>query len=243
MKKIVIKLVSAVLALSILTACNPADTVNQGLSSEITDTVNQSLSSEGADTVNYGLSSESEQWKLLEAINPQNNPEPASIAGEDDIIIVPMSFTDKIVGRKIKSEVRNVITIPQLQIECMGGCTNHDHVAVIRSYDELKSIYDDDVINLRDDQHYIDFYDAEHFDDNVVIMLISEWGASKHKIDKVTKDGNRMYIYWNNADSSVGDNVLIAAVANCSRSLISVSKKDMEDINDIVVYMDKIRCD
>ena len=229
-KRTIIKLVSAILALSILTACNSADIGNQGLSSE------------SADTVNYGLSSESEQWKLLEAINPPNNPEPTSIAGEDDVIIVPMSFTDKIVGRKIKAEVRNVTTMPDLKIECSNHNEDcYNHIAVIRSYDELKAIYDKDVKNLSDDQHYIDFYDAEHFDDNVVIMLISEWGASKHKIDKVTKSENCMYIYWNNMD--IPKNAMIAPATDCSRSLISVSKKDMEDVNDIVVYMDKSLCD
>lgn len=210
MKKTVFKLVSAVLALSILVSCAPQ---NKG-----------DVSSTSAE----------KEWVLGEAYIPENNPAPVSVDREDAATPTPISFTDKIVGEEMNVETK-IFAIKGLPNEEWNR-----HIAIISSYDELEAIYAQDNNHLNRDEHYISSYNSEHFKDNVIVMLLTHNGSSSftYKIDKVTSLDGRIYIYRNNIDFSkdwgyTDDEVHF-------RTLISVPLKSLENIKDIVVYEDKL---
>ena len=179
-----------------------------------------------------------EEWKLGAAVIPENNPDPVLVNREDAAIPTPISYTDKIVGEQMDVEIKI------LELSSNGNEQWGNHIAVISSHSELQAVYDQEYNQyFNDKDNYVKFYDDIFFKDRVIIMLISRTASSafKYKIDKVTTHNESMYIYWNNADLSK-DELFVAEGADY-RTFISVSKKDMENITDIVVYEDDLYCE
>ena len=209
-KRTIIKLVSAILALTLLASCVPQ---NKG-----------SVSSTSAE----------KEWVLGEAYIPENNPAPVLINREDAATPTPISYTDKIVGEELNVEIRT------LELANTNDEEWTNHIAIIRSYDELEAIHTQDSKYLRDRENYTSFYNSEHFADNVLIMMFfyNHSCSFRYKIDRVTTSEECMYIYRNNVDYSKDWYYL--AEGAYYRTFISVSRKYMENIKAIVVYEDEL---
>ncbi len=145
---------------------------------------------------------------------------------------VPITFVDSVEGEAIDFEEKT--------IDVNSGNDNWDsHIAVIRSCDELKAIYEgEDFFMGIADYDYTKLYTNSFFDDNVLVTLFVFRGSSAYTytIDSVTQKNDRLYISMNNKDYPPGS-VFIADSAYF-RTFITVSKEDMAKITDIVVYQD-----
>ena len=183
------------------------------------------------------VSSLENQWVLGEAVIPENNPEPVSVNREDAATPTPISYTDKIVGEEIEFNEKTIKI----------GTTNKkewdQHIAIVSSRGELQEIYYFDYNDFRDEHLYISFYDDDFFENNVIIMLFCTTGSSAftYKIDKVTTLEGYMYVYLNHIDFH--KHQIYSHDAGYFRTFISISRKDLENIKDIVVYKDELYFD
>lgn len=169
-----------------------------------------------------------EQSSSKEPMIPQDNPPPVTVNRKDAAIPTPISYTDVIKGEPIKFGVTTV----------NAHCSDSKwlkSIAIIRSYDELKAIYEQEVQYFTNQDHYIYFYDQRSFENKVIIMLLIHRGGSEgtYEIDKVTQKDGRMYIHMKNAE--VPDSVYVGTEIANFRSFITISKEDMASVTDIVV--------
>ena len=180
------------------------------------------------------VSSLEKQWVLGEAVIPENNPEPVSVNREDAATPTPISYTDKIVGEEIEFNEKTI------DVHSTNKEEWDHHIAVVGSHNELQSIYDQDYRNFKEENQYINFYDDFFFKENILVVLFRYSGLSafEYKIDKVTVTDGCMYIYLNHIDLHRYGGYM--AVATNFRTFISISRKDLENIKDIVVYMDEV---
>ena len=205
-KQMFFKLVSAILALSILVSCTPKSTVKRG--------------------------SDSAGWyEIAAGVIPENNPDPVDITRKDAHIPTPISYTNKTSSKEIKYEANTLV---------IGGGAKAEwgeHIAVIRSYDELKAVFEEDNEGLNEREYYIDLYTPEYFEDNALIMLfINGAGASSDKctVERITKKRGQLQIYIKKIDRS---NLLVSLNF---RVFISVAKENLDGITNAVVYKEHI---
>lgn len=118
-----------------------------------------------------------------------------------------------------------------------------DHVALIRSYDELAALYQEDTARYDEmyqgftqPEPYIDFekYNADYFKDHALIVLciVKGDGGSDYNIDNVRLNKDQLGISL--SPQSISD--AAAAVMTYYRTLIAVSPDDIREAKDIVVY-------
>ncbi len=118
-----------------------------------------------------------------------------------------------------------------------------DHVALIRSYDELAALYQEDTARYDEmyqgftqPEPYIDFekYNADYFKDHALIVLciVKGNGGSDYNIDNVRLNKDQLGISL--SPQSTSD--FTAAVMTYYRTLIAVSPDDIREAKDIVVY-------
>ena len=186
---------------------------------------------------------------LGKAVIPENNPAPVSVNREDAATPTPISFTEKIVDNKmgINVKIKNLRSTEVYEYR--------QHIAILNSYNELMQIWQKDEkknydlkksnyennsnYHFDENEYYINWYNEEFFDNNALIMLFFTRGSGAYTctVDYVARENDRMYIYVNNADIPKG------AAVTCDmlypRVFISVPKKDMKKIKDIVVYNDE----
>lgn len=141
----------------------------------------------------------------------------------------PIVFTESMQGNDISFQVGT-------SVDLRGGSQPWtSHVAVIRSYSELKTLYDQDENENKKDKgkNYISNYDESFFKDKALIVLFIVKGSlsESHKIDQITKVDNQLYIELKTKNPSKG---LMAP--GDFRTLITVNQSDISGLHDILVY-------
>ena len=117
------------------------------------------------------------------------------------------------------------------------------HIAIVRSYSELKTLYESDQnmnkeMNTEDDRfnfQYMQGYDDKFFEENALIVLFREGssGSETHTIEGLVKQNKMLCIHM---DIQVqGDDTWTCDMADF-RTLIKVKQTDIQDVTDIVVY-------
>ena len=141
----------------------------------------------------------------------------------------PIVFTKAMQGNDISF---NVGTSVDLRGEAQPLTS---HVAVIRSYSELKTLYDqDENANKKDaEKNYISNYDESFFKDNALIVLFIVKGSlsESHKIDQIKKADDQLFIELKTKNPGKG---LMAP--GDFRTLITVKQSDINGLHDILVY-------
>ncbi len=231
MKRIVFKLVSAVLALCILSSCSSMGIGDT--SSVVTGNENQSsiISSESLkeETSSLPVISEKEDSEENPPFIPENNPEPVKANRENAWEPTAVSYTEKMEGTPIDYKAK-ILTGP--------SCRGRDLISVVRSYDEFKKVYEQEPKFYNKGEDYLELYDESSFEDSIMIMFLSTRGSRKRKytIDEVSRKNDRMYIFMNENEISSGG--IGPSVGIHYRAFISISKQDFEGIEDIVVCRD-----
>lgn len=111
------------------------------------------------------------------------------------------------------------------------------HIAVIRTYSELKTLYEEDQNPNKTSQgnNYIEAYDESFFQDNALIVLF--FGRSscsqQHKIDTLVKENGRLCV---GMSTRVENGTYWLTAAGDFRTLIRVNQVDIRDVTDVVVY-------
>lgn len=240
MKKRIYKFAAVILALLLLASCVTRD---------------KSAASSASAVAESSTPTKTERkWVLGKAVIPENNPEPVLVNREDAATPTPISYTDKIVKNKMNLDIKRAENRASRLVE------GRDSIAIINSYQEFSGIWEKDekesydlhksnyekypdTITFDENKYYINWYNEEFFKDNTLVMLFLTYssGSYNYKIEYVAQDNGRMYIYINNSDISKG------TVVTCDmayyRTFISVPKKDMKNIIDIVVYEDELYVD
>lgn len=109
----------------------------------------------------------------------------------------------------------------------------NSHVAVLQTYDELLALYQTDDIYHKDQYNYTQGYDEDFFEDNSLIMVFHEEGSSSNRVSvqNVLRNDNTIFVLLVTEVPSSGG---LADMAY-HRSLISVSKTDLQGVTQILV--------
>lgn len=116
-----------------------------------------------------------------------------------------------------------------------------NHIAVVRSYSELKTLYESDQnmnkeLETEDNRfQYIQGYDDEFFKENALIVLFREGssGFETHTIESLVKQDKTLCIHMRIRGQ--GDDIWTSDMADF-RTLIEIKQADIQDVTDIVVY-------
>lgn len=201
MKKTVFKLVSAVLALILVSSC--------------------ALQGTREKEHNSG------RYELVAGIIPENNPEPVDVNREDAWLPTLISCTKKMSGKEIDIEVKSFEIRAQLSL----NLDLNRHIAVIRSYDQLKALHTQAVNQTNYDQSsYLTHYNEEYFDNNVLIVLCKDTGLDQYVIEKVTKSFGKLQIHLKQTIEASIDG------AGSYHFFISIPKEEFQNVKSAVVF-------
>ena len=153
--------------------------------------------------------------------------------------------------KPVSLDIKSITYVPEMMagtnvtfkvsthVELGGGAQWKAHVVIIRSYAELKKLYEEDQSpnkDIKDSYRYTKAYNESFFKDNALIGLMIQTPsiAQDHKVDQLVKKDGRLCVgmstrvqpadaYW---PAAMGD----------FRTLITVKQADIRDVTDIVVY-------
>ena len=175
------------------------------------------------------LTSTQNEWELGEAYIPKNNPTPILIHSENSATPAKFSYTDNSAGEEMNVDIKNiVISSPRWDI---------DGMAVLKTYDELKSIQALEKLeerpNIKKGNYYTDHYDENFFKQKALVMLLLNGRACEYEIPKVLKRGTQMCVCYRI--------ITVPAIEASAqyRTFIEVSKKDLDKVKTLVIYFEK----
>ena len=174
-------------------------------------------------------------------IIPSDNPSPVTVNREDASTPTLISYTDKMLGEAIKFESQTV--------DVRSNTPWLRHIAIIRSYDELKELWQQEAETLpksappeyAEKYNYVKLYTEEFFEEKAIILMFICRGISspKYLIDSVTQKDGRMYIHIKNEKRpGSASNAISLGVSTNYRTFINISKKELSEVKDIVAYLE-----
>ena len=257
-KRRLLKFTAVIIALLLLVSCAPQGAGS--VSSAMTENENQSpLSSttsepESSDKENTTskqpqkeqtaskpdferpISSDKETSTLSSALEsyvpyvmPENNPPPISIHGANAAIPAKFSYTDFAGGEEMTFGLKKlVVSSPRWDLSGM---------AVIKTYNELKTIQDLEKLSEHHDvnkgDYYTDHYDETFFENKALIMILLNGQAHEYEISKILKNDDQICVYYKIT------RVNQSAYATQYRTFIEVSQKDLNNASKLVIYVEK----
>lgn len=152
-------------------------------------------------------------------IMPPDNPEPVEVNRENAHIPVPISFTSALQdGEAVEYKMTNT--------HYEAGVDSIDrYISIINSYDELVKPFD--VAKGE--------YDEAFFEQNslIALYLIEGKYKARHEVKSVTQKDGQMCIHVKRVWDGMG------YAATHARVFIQISKEDLKNIKNIVVYEEK----
>jgi len=216
---------------------NSSETPGSDISTASTESSSLNPVSSAPQTNSNPATSPETSSSTASSTSPSSNVSTSDTQTSIDLeeLVTPMIYTDTMQGSAVDF-VEKTIDIS------IANDNWTSHIAIIRSYDELKSVYEGEketfpkdlyIYVERDD--YSKMYTEEFFEDKAVVMLFVHRGleVKTYSIDSVTKNDNRLYIHMDNV--ILDDDKQYIQVSADYRTFISVSKEDMSGITDIVV--------
>lgn len=149
----------------------------------------------------------------------------------------PIVFSDALVTGEVLTVETNTI-----DLRGAGNGDYSSHIAVVQTFDELKTLYNSDVEHdaIQKDKQYINNYNADFFKDHSLIVLCMNKSSIslKHTIDRVYLCGQHLYIDMSSLDEK--NTVQLMAGARF-RTFITVKKAEFKDATNIVVYNKSVK--
>ena len=148
-------------------------------------------------------------------------------------LIVPIDYTDFIFGEEVASEATTERIFD-------GNKQWISHIAVVNTLEELEAVFQGEGIEAySENTDYTKRYTNEFFEDKSLILLFVTRDSSYfiYSIEKIYKKDDILIISMNNAKYADGKEFYRSETM--FRSFISVTKSDLEGINNILVC-DKI---
>lgn len=257
-KEIIFKLVSAVLALTLLVSCNSAGA--GPVSSAMTENENNStiISSEASkeetssDIASLDTSSKEDKQNIV-SVKPEKNqtsskddsskkPEKLETSSQKPTSSSVPTINENLLINKpnayIPTEITKVDAIEGDEINFVsedakvygGGNTIWKrHFAVVRSLDEFNELHQLEGYRIYDETKYPNVFSEEFYKNNVLIVLLEYRGAPfSNNVEKITKKDGALYMYIDNTF----DGAAIAA-SSTVRTFITISKEDMKDVETV----------
>lgn len=143
---------------------------------------------------------------------------------------IPTEITrvDSIEGKDVNFETKNINMMDYADYGIWDDC-----FAVVRSLDELKALYQTEKADPQVSNQYQTMFLEKFFEDNILIVLFDEMGPPfMNNVENVTKKEENLFVYIDNSklfDGGIDANSDV-------RTFITVSKDDIKDVENILVY-------
>ena len=253
-KEIIFRLVSTVLALTLLASCNStgAGSVSSTMTeNENNNTISSKISKEetSSDTASLDAQTSSQdktenneskntERKKSESKKPEkeetNSKKPVSSS-------VPTVNENLLINKSnahIPTELPRADTIEGKEINFVlenpnlyGAGTQKwkRHFAVVRSLDEFNELHQLEGYKIYDETKYPNVFSEEFYKNNVLIVLLEYRGAPfSNNVERVTKKDNALYMYIDNNFDGWGVDAYYAV-----RTFITISREDMNEVENV----------